>query len=176
MTDEHELPSLNVVGIYTSPAMGAPMIAHECVRAIAGAGLEGDRYAINMGAFSAARLGKPGRIPDADRQVSLISTGGIDEANTVLEQHGLRPVQYVGTRRGLIIETTAQALLDLIGKRFRIGVVIMEGAEDCAPCHRPAHLACRPDDGAAFKAAFAGRGGLRARILTSGIITVHRSE
>lgn len=174
MMNEYELPCLKVVGLYTCPAMGAPMIAHHSCKAIAGVGLEGDRYAANMGAFSAARIGKPGRIPDVDRQVALISTEGIDEANALLEQQGLRPFQYAETRRSLIIETTAQALRDLVGKRFRVGDVLMEGAEDCTPCTRPAHMADRPWDGAAFETAFAGRGGLRARVLTDGTITVQQ--
>ena len=34
-----------LVGIYTAAAEGAPMEAHDEIAAIAGAGLEGDRYA-----------------------------------------------------------------------------------------------------------------------------------
>jgi hypothetical protein len=41
-----------IVGIYTAPAAGVPMVGHDDVRAIAGVGLDGDRYATGAGRYS----------------------------------------------------------------------------------------------------------------------------
>jgi MOSC domain-containing protein YiiM len=155
--------------------MGEPMVEHHEIRALAGIGLEGDRYAQKMGAYSEARIGKPGRIRDEDRQVSLISTGGLQVANALLAEKGVDSFSFADTRRGLVVEATAEQLIDLVGKRFRVCNVVMEGVEDCTPCKRPALLAGRKVDGGAFEAAFSeGRGGLRARVINDGVISIKR--
>jgi MOSC domain-containing protein YiiM len=56
---------------------------------------------------------------------------------------------------------TAEELLQLVGKRFRLGDVEMLGVEDCAPCEEPSLLSGKVN----FKARFSGLGGLRAKVL-----------
>lgn len=178
MIDERDLPSLKVVGIFTSPAMGAPMVSHQTIRAIPGEGLEGDRYAERQGAYSDARIrqknpnAKQGRIPDEDRQVSLISTGGIQAANEQLAEKKVPPFDIADTRRNLIVEMTAEELRYLVGRTFRVCNVLMQGVEECTPCKRPAQLAGRKEDGELFESTFEQRGGLRARVLSEGVISV----
>ena len=55
-----------LVAIYVAPTEGAPMEARAEVRAIAGKGLEGDRYAVEAGTYSGRR------IEDSQRAVTLI--------------------------------------------------------------------------------------------------------
>lgn len=54
-----------VTAIYISPIAGGQMKHVEIVKAIAGAGLEGDRYCAGEGSFNKGRPGK--------RQVTLIN-------------------------------------------------------------------------------------------------------
>jgi MOSC domain-containing protein YiiM len=71
------------------------------------------------------------------------------------------------TRRNLV--TRDVELNDLIDREFTVGAVRMIGRSLCDPCARPARLANKDQD---FTAAFENNGGLRAEILTSGIIAV----
>ena len=59
----------------------------------------------------------------------------------------------------------------LIGKQFTIGEVAFEGIEECAPCHW-LNGAIAPGVENYLK----GRGGLRAKIVQSGILKVGRVE
>lgn len=169
-TIEREAVAPRILEIYTSPHMGIPMEVQTSVHAIAGRGLQGDRYASRTGAYSAERIGKPGRIPDEDRQVSLISAQGITEANAALVTQGIAPFSHEETRRNLITDLSVDALNELVGKRFMVGNVVMEGTELCTPCTRPAIVLKRKEDGKPFEEAFENRGGLRARIITEGDI------
>lgn len=147
------------------------MVEHDSIMAIAGQGLEDDRYSKREGLYS----GKPAKrksgqvITDDDRQVTLISLMGIKLANDYLEANGEPEVAPSQTRRNLVVNIGAQSLNDLVGQRFRIGSVDMEGVELCAPCKMPARYAKRPKEYEHFfEEAFENKGGLRARILTSG--------
>jgi len=98
-----------LVGIYTAAAGGKPMDAHGEVRAIAGVGLEGDRYATRTGEFSDREGG--------GREVTLIAREAIAAANaadvTIREDE---------TRRNLVTEGVD--LDALIGKQFAVGDVV----------------------------------------------------
>lgn len=69
------------------------------------------------------------------------------------------------TRRNLLTEGVD--LNALVGECFMVGAVKMRGVELCDPCARPSNLAGK--DG--FETAYRKRGGLRAEILTSGVIS-----
>jgi hypothetical protein len=114
----------------------------ETVRAIAGKGLEGDRYFFADGA-------RPGMA------LTLV------EAEVVADA-GLRPGQ---TRRQLTV--SGIGLLDLIGKRFRVGRVECYGVEICEPCLHLQELT-RPG----IIKELVHRAGLNADILTDGSISV----
>lgn len=162
-----------VSAIYISPNMGEPMQLLDRVIAIAGVGLQGDRYAKRKGAFnSRPHSKKEPRIPDTDRQVTLITLQQIKIANLILKSKGVDPITEDETRRNLVATLSSDQLNALVGKRFKVGEVLMEGVELCEPCRRPPTLLGRSKDGEAFELAFKNRGGLRARILRGG--NIHR--
>jgi len=114
----------------------------ESIRAIAGQGLEGDRYFFPDGA-------KPGLA------LTLVETEVVADVR-------LEPGQ---TRRQITVRGVR--LNKLIGKRFRVGPVLCRGIEICEPC---LHLqdVTRPG----IIKDLVHRGGLNADILTDGTISV----
>ena len=128
----------------------------------AGLGIEGDRYALGVGAYSDT---KPAKI----RHISLIAMAGIETANDWLKA-GDEPIfDGSATRRNIVLEgITANELNALVGKQFQLGEILLLGTELCAPCERPAQLLNRPS----FMDAFEGRGGIRAEALNSGKLQV----
>lgn len=146
----------SVVAIFTCRTKGLPMQESVSVKALEGLGLDNDRYALGTGAYP--------RTDSRPRDVSLISLEAIREANRVSGTS----FTMAETRRNII--TTDIDLNQLVGKEFWVGDVKMYGVEPCDPCPRPGKLAGK--GGTAFKTAFTQRGGLRAKILTNGIITV----
>ena len=111
-----------VLGIFTAPAEGAPMVAHGSIEALAGQGLAGDRYAVAAGSYSGKRL------EDAERAITLFARETLD---AVAAEHGivLAPEQ---TRRNLLVE--GLALNDLVGVAFTVGGVELRGVDLAHPC------------------------------------------
>ena len=147
-----------VAEIYIARDKAMPMEYQAMVRAIEGVGLEGenfrDRYATGQGAFSNTK-------EDKIRHVTLISQEDIDVANSGLEE----PFLPYETRRNIVIEGIPSERL--LGVRFEIGHVLLEGVSICDPCVRPEKLAGK----SGFKSGFAGSlGGIRAAILSTGLI------
>lgn len=114
--------------------------------AVAGRGLEGDRYFKGEGSFS----DWPG-----DRDLTLIEAEAVEAA-------GIEPGE---ARRNVVVR--GLDLNALVGERFRIGAVECEGLELAPPCNHLAKLT-RPE----VLRALAGRGGLRAAIRGDGEIAV----
>jgi len=141
-----------LVAIYTADAGGEPMDAHDEIGTIAGAGLEGDRYASKTGAFSE----REGR----GRQVTLIAREAIAAAN----EKGVSIAEHE-TRRNLVTEGVD--LTNLIGKTFAVGDAVLTGVRDCPPCGYLEELT-RPG----VKDALEGGGGLRAEVLRAGTLRV----
>jgi MOSC domain-containing protein YiiM len=161
-----------LLAIFTSPDMGRDMVEHNSIKATAGIGLEGDRYSTTIASgFFSSKPGKPGRIPDSDRQVTLISIQAIDAANAELAAGGLAPFKPVEIRRNLIVDVDAEVLNELVGKTFEVQGLQMEGVELSVPCDRPPILVNRKQDCDAFLKAFDRRGGLKARVLSSGVLS-----
>jgi MOSC domain-containing protein YiiM len=142
-----------VVDLYISPDKGKVMQQKKSVTAIAGVGLEGDRYSTGDGAYSHSKL-------VTIRHASLIGLEAIIAANQRLDQ----PFAPAETRRNIV--TTGTDLNELVGEFFSIGAVAMVGIELCKPCERPSTLV----DKAQFGTAFENLGGLRVGLLNSGII------
>ncbi len=138
-----------VIAICIGEVAKGPMRRVEEAKAIAGRGLEGDRYARAEGSFSKGQLGK--------RQVTLINA-------LFFVGSGF---EYEDTRRNIV--TIGTELMDLIGKKFIIGDARMKGLKYCDPCKRPSTLTGNPN---AFDEVFHDRGGLVAEILQSGLIRV----
>ncbi len=152
-----------VLQIFISPNAGDPMQGVQKVSAIKGLGLEGDRYARGGGTFSRIKetLVSSVRGP-TPRHVSLIAHEAITESNQTLTT----PFTSAETRRNIVTEGVD--LNDLVKKAFAIGEVNFWGFELCDPCNRPDNLSGK----SGFKKAFENRGGLRAAIVSDGIIAV----
>ena len=149
MIDDMSTGTVVLIGIAEAGQEAMTSIAQ--VRAVAGRGLEGDRYFTKKGTFSS----KPG----TGRQVTLIESEAIDGA---VRDCG-RELDYVDTRRNLVVH--GLALNDLMDKEFQVGEVRMRGVRLCDPCKMSFQ-------DASMKQALANRGGLRADILNDGAIHI----
>jgi MOSC domain-containing protein YiiM len=143
-----------VVAIFVAPGAGAAMQARDHSAAIAGAGLEGDRYATGTGTYSGA-----GRGP---RHVTLIEREAVD---AVRADAGV-DVAEADTRRNLVTEGVP--LNHLVGQTFRVGEVVLRGIRLSEPCVYLEQLIGL--DG--VNRAFVHRGGLRAEVVSGGPIRV----
>jgi MOSC domain-containing protein YiiM len=143
-----------VVSIHTAPEAHAPMISVDAVRAVPGRRLEGDRYFDGTGTFSA-------NIPGPDHEVTLIEVEAMD---ALKRDYG---VQWPPGEARRNIVTRGVAINHLVGREFVVGEVMLRGIRLCEPCSHLAKLTSQRT--------FRGlihRGGLRAQILTGGIIRV----
>jgi MOSC domain-containing protein YiiM len=95
-------------------------------------------------------------------QLSLIESENIDYYNT---KYGLN-IPHIDFRRNIV--TKKIELNNLIGKKFLIGEVEVEGVDLCRPCK---HLTQMLNQENILKE-FLRRGGIRCRILTSSKISV----
>ena len=143
----------NVVSINVTAKGGEPMNSVDEVRAVAGRGLEGDRYFSQEGTFSKASGG--------GREITLIEAEAIEG----LERDYGTKIEYKDARRNIV--TRGVALNHLVGKEFRVGEVAMRGIRLCEPCN---HLASLTNE--KVKPGLVHRGGLRGEILSDGTIRV----
>ncbi|MFM9969316.1 MAG: MOSC domain-containing protein [Burkholderiales bacterium] len=127
-----------------------------------GVGLEGDRYALGVGAYSKIE-------PIKVRHATLITEESIAIANAWFAEQGEPPMTALLTRRNLLIDQISAAALNaLVGREFTLGGARFRGLELADPCQRPTRLLGRTG----FEKAFDGRGGLRAEALAGGILTL----
>lgn len=105
--------------IHTTPAVQQAMIAQHSAQLLPGVGIEGDRYALGTGKYSS--------IPDI-REVTLIE---IETITALKRDHDidLAPEEH---RRNLTTENVP--LNHLVGKRFWVGQVLLEGGRLNTPC------------------------------------------
>lgn len=144
-----------VEAIFICDAASAPMQPLREAHAVAGEGLAGDRYSLATGFYS----DRPRA--DGGRELTLISVEMLDDLFAI---SGIR-LEPVESRRNLL--TSGIGLNELIGRRFAIGDVLCEGIDYCTPCEHLVELTGKP-----VLKPLVNRGGLRARIVTGGTITV----
>jgi hypothetical protein len=142
-----------VVSLYVGPAASARMEAVESVRAVAGRGLEGDRYFLQAGTYSH----KDG----PDREITLIET----EALEALARDYALTLDASESRRN--VATRGVALNHLVGRTFRVGEATIRGLRLCEPCGHMERLCGKP-----VRPGLVHRGGLRAEILSDGVIRI----
>jgi MOSC domain-containing protein YiiM len=142
-----------VVSIHIAPSGGAPTKSVGEVRALAGKGLEGDRYGSETGTYS--HQGGPAR------QVTLIEV----EAIEALKRDDGIEIDPGASRRNVV--TRGVALSHLVGREFKVGDTTLRGIELCEPC---AHLQKLTQQG--VMRGLVHRGGLNAEILNDGLIRV----
>jgi len=148
-----------VTALYICAAPGQAMRACDKVQALAGRGLQGDRYAADEGTFSRAAR-------QTIRHVTLIDHDAIVAANERLTRRGMQPFAPHETRRNIVTEGID--VYALLGREFRVGGVCMRGIEPTRPCHIPSAAANKTG----FRDAFADCGGIRAAILVDGVIAL----
>jgi MOSC domain-containing protein YiiM len=142
-----------IISIHVAPIGGAPMKSITNARVVAGRGLEGDRYFEGVGTYS--------NDPGSGREVSLIECEAIDALKRDYDIE-LGPALV---RRNLV--TRGVALNHLVGRQFVVGVVKLRGVRLCDPCAYLEKLS-RPGT----LRGLIHRGGLRAKIVTGGMIQV----
>lgn len=144
----------HVVEILVAESPSSPMTSLAAVRALPGRGLEGDRYLHGTGTFA-----KHPQQPDFE--VTLIEGEAIA---SFAEISGL-PFTSSLARRNLV--TRGVALNDLVGVEFQVGAVRLRGIRLCEPCNYLAKVTW-PE----VLRGLVHRGGLRAQILSEGVIRV----
>lgn len=151
-----------VVSIQIAPEASAKMVTVSEVRAVPGRGLEGDRYFEGTGFYSQ-------RPSHGGREVTLIELEAVEALdNGILSAKGdtlgikLSPAD---TRRNIV--TQGVPLNHLVEKEFWVGPVLMRGTRLCEPCK---HLEELTQPG--VMGGLIHRGGLRARILSEGVLRV----
>ena len=142
-----------VEAIHIAAEAAKPMESVAEVRAIPGQGLEGDRYFHKIGTYS--------NTPGSGREITLIEA----EAVEALAREAKIDLVPGASRRNLT--TRGVPLNHLVGRRFRVGEVLVEGTRLCEPCR---HLEGLTQPG--VLAALVHRGGLRTVILEGGTIRV----
>ncbi|CAA9266676.1 MAG: hypothetical protein; putative MOSC domain [uncultured Blastococcus sp.] len=131
--------------IWLAGAAAAPMRRAPVGRLVAGAGLDGDRYALGGGTWA--------RYPDLEKQLTLIDR---DDVAAVAADAGV-DLSEGGTRRNLV--TAGVDLPALVGRWFTVGDALLFGMKRCPPC---AHL--ERLTGARLVAAMLDRGGINAAV------------
>lgn len=142
-----------LVAIFTAPASGEPMVEQPSVEATVEVGLAGDRFATN--------IAKHGRGYTKIRHVTLIE----EETVAALRRDHDIEVTPIELRRNLV--TRGVPLNHLVGRRFRVGDVVLEGTELAEPCQYLADLIDKP-----VLKPLLHRGGIRAEIIEGGELRI----
>ncbi len=143
-----------VLGIYTAPARREPMVSQDEVRVVPGKGIEGDRYFKGNATYSDR--------PGPHREVTLIEIEALDALE---REYGYR-LQPDLSRRNMLV--AGVPLNHLIDREFTVGDVRLRGLLLCEPCANLAETSGQTH----IINHLMHRGGLRAEILTEGVIEV----
>jgi hypothetical protein len=136
----------SVVGLLVAPDAEQPLVRVGSVNAVAGRGLEGDRYFDGRGTFGGTGRGY---------ELTFVEAEVLDEVDLSWEQ----------ARRNVV--TRGIALNGLVGRRFTVGTVECVGRRLAEPCSHLEKLA-RPG----LLRPLVHRAGLRADVLRDGKISV----
>jgi len=141
----------SLLEIWRTAAAPAPMGRLPSARLVAGAGLEGDRYALGGGTWA--------QYPDLEKQLTLIDR---DDVAVVARETGaaLTPGD---TRRNLV--TTGIELPGLVGSWFAVGDALLFGMKRCPPCTHLERLT-----GTRLVKAMVHRGGINAAVFVGAAI------
>lgn len=134
-----------VTEIWLTGSAAAPMRRVPAGLLVAGAGLDGDRYALGGGTWA--------RYPDLEKQLTLIDAEAVA---AVAAEAGVE-LAPGDTRRNLV--TVGADLPALVGRWFAVGEALLFGMKRCPPC---AHL--ERLTGAKLVTAMLHRGGINAAV------------
>ncbi len=141
-----------LLSIHVSDAAGAPMRRAEHARVVPGKGIEGDRYFDERGFYSWFK----GPL----REISLIEHEAVEAAKADFKLE----LPEGATRRNLL--TQGVPLTHLVGRRFRVGEVLLYGVEIATPCQHLVEVSGVPK----LLKALLHRAGLHAQVVTEGVI------
>lgn len=119
------------------------MESRQSVALIPGKGIEGDRYALRKGTYSARFMYEPGR------HLTMVSADGIIKA---IKRTGLEPFDMEALRRNVVLRgISARAVNDMVGHEVRIG-------EHCRVFVHRQTVPCK------YREAACGRSGMRNKL------------
>jgi MOSC domain-containing protein YiiM len=136
----------NFVGHHDQPAGSHPALGVDRIECVAGRGIPGDRF------FDYKE--------DYKGQITFFS---LEVMQALREELNLPHAEPAGTRRNVFV--SGVDLNSLVGTEFEVQGVRFAGSEECKPCHWM-DLAL----GSGAESWLRGRGGLRARMLTDGVL------
>jgi MOSC domain-containing protein YiiM len=139
-----------LLDIHIADAARGPMRQLTDARLVAGHGIEGDRYATGTGTYS--------KIPDV-REVTLIE---VESLEALLRDHQVDLTPSLHRRN---LTTRAVPLNHLVGRRFAVGEVVLEGGRLNWPCRYLDMIT-----GLEVCDRLTNRSGLNCRIVTGGTI------
>ena len=141
-----------VVALFTVDRRAAPMKKVEQLYALAGRGIEGDRYFLGTGTYS--------KSPEPGRQVTLIKSEVLESLKNELEIN-VKPEE---SRRNIL--TQGIEINDLIGTEFYVGTVRLRAHRITQPC---LYLEKLLDQPGLYKELW-DNGGISCEILSDGVI------
>ena len=141
-----------VVALFTVDRRAAPMKKVEQLYALAGRGIEGDRYFLGTGTYS--------KSPEPGRQVTLIKSEVLESLKNKLEIN-VKPEE---SRRNIL--TQGIEINDLIGTEFYVGTVRLRAHRITQPC---LYLEKLLDQPGLYKELL-DNGGISCEILSDGVI------
>jgi MOSC domain-containing protein YiiM len=136
--------------IHIADKRGAPVHAVGSIEVVKGIGIVGDRNELRPGEWDDSHIGE---------ELTLVEAESLENLARDHDIH-LKPGE---TRRN--VTTRGVRLNDLVGRRFRVGEVVVEGVELCEPCTDLQRMVGKP-----IIKALLHRAGLRALLVTSGTI------
>jgi hypothetical protein len=147
-----------VGGLHYAPRAMLPMLSVDVLDLEAGKGVVGDRYTLGTGHLVeiVKELGLTG-----ERNVSMFEQ---ETMEALARDHGI--VLAPGAHRRNIT-TVGVPLNHLIGHRFRVGEVLLEGCKSAQPCKHLEDVV-----GQSVTHLLINRGGLHCRLLRSGRVHV----
>ena len=141
-----------VVALFTVDRRAAPMEKVDQLYALAGRGIEGDRYFLGTGTYS--------KKPEPGRQVTLIKSEVLESLKNKLEIN-VKPEE---SRRNIL--TQGIEINDLIGTEFYVGTVRLRAHRITQPC---LYLEKLLDQPGLYKELW-DNGGISCEILSDGVI------
>jgi len=145
-----------IESIFVAAEKGSPPIEISEIQVVTGRGIVGDRN------FDKQRW--PGQ------NITLIEAEEVESFNAI---YG-RSIEASSTRRNIV--TRSVRLNELVGKRIKIGDVVLYGVELCEPCSKLGKVLATPDmESKDVINAWVHKAGLRADVQVGGIIRVGMS-
>ncbi len=141
-----------VVGLFIVDRRAEPMKRVERLSALAGQGIEGDRYLLGTGTYS--------KKPEPGRQITLIQSEVLESLKDKFDI----TVKPEESRRNVLTEGIE--INDLIGTEFFVGTVRLHAHRKTEPCKYLENLLDQPG----LYNELWGNGGVSCEILTDGII------